>query len=217
MLKLSLKILTKVKSQPNQGFTILEAIAAMLIALGFVLASLQAIVLATAFRVKVQEKQLATQLIQEEIDNIQSVANSLNQDSSDSTRYNPVLSRCTATQYSDGYAQALWTAYEGSTSYTAQPTEPIGGNTGNKRVGLRRLSEDLFPDDTPDNYNKDTDPPTSFPTSNAPYNSLKIWYEVRGRNAANTDFVGDTDDPNDREIIATEYIEITPNAALQCP
>ena len=184
----------------------------MLIALGFVATSLQAIVIATAFRVKAHEKELATQLIQEEIENIKWMANTLDQvPNTNPPRYNVVLSRCTATEYSDGYAQALWTAY------TSQPQPSTKIIAGNNRVGLRRLSEDLFPGDTPNNYNKDTDPPTSFPTSNAPYNSLKIWYEVRGRNALNTDFVGDTDDPYDREIIATDYIEITPNASLQCP
>lgn len=217
MLKLSLKILSQLKSQPNQGFTILEAIAAILISLGFVLTSLQAIVIATAFRVKVQEKQLATQLIQEEIDNLKSQGNALNcvevspattpPTCDDPIDYNPVLSRCTATQYSDGYAQALWTAYTGSTSYAAEPAKTISGN---RRVGLRRLSEDLFAASTPDDY----DNGASLPTSIIPHSSLKIWYEVR-------EWDGETTDGSNLDLsgdaIATDYIEITPNAALQCP
>ena len=209
MLKLSLKILSQVKSQPNQGFTILEAVAAMLIALGFVLASLQAIVLATAFRVKVQEKQLATQLIQEEIDNIQSVANSLNQDSSDSTRYNPVLSRCTATQYSDGYAKALWDSYSALDYFKdVESSNPdklqIKTIAGNNRIGLERIDQSA--------------------SSTPPHKTLKIRYQVRNYDGDKTRPLLPPDNKPDqsvfdlsKEIIATDYIEITPNAALQCP
>ena len=186
MLKLKLKILSQAKLQSDQGFTIFEVLVAMIIALGFVATSLQAIVVATVFRVKAQEKELATQLIQEEIENIKWIANTLDQvPGTNPPEYNIVLSRCIADTYANGYAAALWAAYSGSTSYTAQPTKIIAGNN---QVRLTR---------------------TTTSTNNPPNKTLKITYEVRNFDGVTLDTTGDP--------IATDYIEITPNAALQCP
>ncbi|MBE9171283.1 hypothetical protein IQ238_28560 [Pleurocapsales cyanobacterium LEGE 06147] len=158
---------------------------AILIAAGFLAASLQTMVVATVFRVKAQEKQVASQLIQEEIENLNSIAINLPS----------TTSNCLATSYSNGYAQALWNAYNLSTSYQATPNKQLINNEEGKRLGLRRINQSA--------------------SSIVPHKVLRIRYEVREFDG--TDFAGDLDDPNDPNIIATDYIEVMPNAAFQCP
>ncbi len=199
MLKLQFKILSQAKLSSNQGFTLFEVLVAIIIALGFVATSLQAIVVATAFRVQAQQRQLATQLIQEEIENIKWIASNLDQvPGSSPPEYNVSVSKCTAATYNDGYASYLWAKY--STTDTTDPNYDATFNgayraipnktiAGNNRVGLRRI-------------------PLST-SSTAPHKTFRMQYEVRNYDGTNIDLTGDP--------IATDYIEITPNAALQCP
>lgn len=88
------------KPQSEAGFTLLEVLVAMLIATFFVVGSMQALVLSTALRVKAQEKQRANQLIQEDVEQILFTAKELGRNDS----------LCSASAYSGGYAESLWTS-----------------------------------------------------------------------------------------------------------
>lgn len=85
------------KSKADKGFTLLEVVVAMLVAFFFVIGSMQALVLATAIRVKAQEKQRANQLIQEDIEQIRFEAETLDEN----------VSLCSATGYTNSYASSL--------------------------------------------------------------------------------------------------------------
>lgn len=166
------------KAQSNQGFTLLEVLVAMLIATFFVIGSMQALVLATALRVKAQESQRANQLIQEDIEVIRFQAEEFAQNNS----------LCSATTYTGGYAESLWTTVSGN----ATPTKRLLGDNG-KNYGLSR---------TPD-------------TANSTAKVLKINFSV-----SPLDSLGDpeTDSSGNDIVIATDYIEVIPDAAIEeCP
>jgi type II secretory pathway pseudopilin PulG len=191
MLKL-IKLTTK-KTKPDQGFSMLEVLVASLIAFGFLIGSLQAMVLAVALRVQAQEKQVANQLIQKEIEDINRIAITLNQNG---TSYDVQTSRCSASNYDNGYAKALWDAYVADPAYEATPKQKLSIGTGSsgedegKEIGLDR-----------------TFLTTNSSGSNAPHKTLKIRYEVKEWDGTN--FIGNA--------IAEDYLEIIPSAALQCP
>ncbi|BAU65232.1 hypothetical protein STA3757_26130 [Stanieria sp. NIES-3757] len=176
MLKLNRLICKRLQS--NQGFSTLEVMVAILIAAAFLAVSLQTMVVATVFRVKAQEKQVASQLIQEEIENLNSIAINLSS----------TPSKCLATNYIDGYAHALRSQYLASTSYQPKPSKRLLNNTEGKKWGLERTILDGI--------------------STAPHRVLRIRYQVKELDNGDN-FIGDA--------IATDYIEVTPNAAFQCP
>jgi Tfp pilus assembly protein PilV len=76
--------LRKIDSRKDTGFTTLEILISLVIALLFVAVSMQSLVYAMAMKVQAQEKQRANELIQEDT--------------------------CNPTNYAGGYAKALWTA-----------------------------------------------------------------------------------------------------------
>jgi Tfp pilus assembly protein PilV len=186
--------LTAKKTRTDQGFSMLEVLVASLIAFGFLMGSLQAIVLAVALRVEAQEKQIASQLIQKEIENINREATILDQNG---TNYDVQTSKCLASAYSNGYAQALWNAYTASTSYQATPTQKLLIGTGSsgedqgKELGLISIDQ--------------------YASSKIPHKTLRIRYEVREWDDSTSTFDLSSDP------IAEDYIEVIPNAALQCP
>ncbi|GAB4234786.1 MAG: hypothetical protein Kow0049_18900 [Stanieria sp.] len=160
MLKLNLLIIKNLKTE--QGFTMLEILVAILIALGFVAVSLQGMVVATAFRVKAQEKQIANQLIQEDVENINAIAAILP----------PNPAKCWATNYDNGYAKYLWDSYTSaaysSYSYVEFPERRLLNDTQGKRLRLRRIDQNG--------------------TSLAPHQALRILYEVQEWDG--TSFIG---------------------------
>lgn len=85
------------KPRAESGFTVMEVIVASLIVFLFVIGSMQALTLSAALRIKAQGRQRASQLIQEDIEQIRFAAKNLAVDHS----------RCSATGYSGGYAEAL--------------------------------------------------------------------------------------------------------------
>lgn len=180
MLKLQLLILKNFKTE--SGFTMMEVLIAIIIALCFVAVSLQAMVLATAFRVKAQEKQVANQLIQQDIENINAIAGLVPANTS----------KCSAASYSYGYAKYLWDSYVSGTayssySYQAVPSRYLLNNNQGKKLGLNR---------------------TINTNDNPPNQALRISYEVKELDSSNN-FTGNA--------IATDYLEVIPNAALSCP
>jgi prepilin-type N-terminal cleavage/methylation domain-containing protein len=96
------------KKSNSQGFTLIEVLIAILIATIFVAVSMQAMVLATMLRIKAQEKEKANQLIQEDIETIKVVSASLALDKS----------KCSATNYNDGYAATIIQSQNLSTAQT---------------------------------------------------------------------------------------------------
>jgi Tfp pilus assembly protein PilV len=166
-----LKKLYKKNSKSKTGFSLTEVLVAMLIAFFFVLGSMQALVLATAFRVKAQEKQRANQLIQEDIEQINLAARDLALDHS----------KCGATTYNNGYAKNLWDNLPGI------PSDKQLLDDEGKTYRLSRQADTT--------------------NSASPHKVLKINYEVKEWDGSA--LVGNA--------IATDYIEVIPNAAVQCP
>ena len=192
MWKLYLHQLSK-KQTKETGFFTIEILVSLLIAMMFVLASLQSMVYATMLKVQAQERQRANQLIQEEIERVNVLASNIAEDHSN---------KCDPATYADGYAQELW---DGVQTYTNPPTSsnlpPIEfliqetQNDGTivergRRFGLNRIHVS-----------------NTTNGSNAPHRTLRIGYEVREWNG--TQFIGDT--------IADTYIEVIPDVALSCP
>ncbi len=166
------KLVTKPKKS-DTGFTLLELLVATLVAFLFVVGSMQALVFATALRVKAQSKQRANQLIQEDVEEVQSLAQLTNLPADHE--------KCFANSYNDGYAQLLWT--EAEQGYT-QKTINLTDNSNSQEYELIR---------------------TKVTTgSQSPHKVLKIEYEVREADGQ-------------QKTIATDYIEVIPDAALQCP
>ena len=104
MLKLKTFISKSKVLQKEQGFTMFEVLVGTLIASAFVTISMQALITATMARVKAQEKEAASQWIQEEIETVKFLAENHPMDNS----------KCLAdtdgngtSSYGEGYAQAL--------------------------------------------------------------------------------------------------------------
>ena len=151
-------------------------LVAIVIATAFVAVSMQAIVIAAMFKVKAQEKERANELIREDVEIVKEFA------AADDTSV--PLDKCFATAYDDGHANYLWGRL---------PIKPadkdVTVNTG-KKLALERI-----------HFSEAT-----ATTSDAPYKTLKIKYEVRGNTGGS---VG--------EPVAEDYIEVIPNVALECP
>ena len=173
-------ILQSKKNLPDRGFLTLEIIAATLVAFFFLMFSLQALALAMFMKVQAQEDQRGDQLIQEDIEAFGSLSSTLTLD---------LDTNCDVDAYSDGYAFALWDAFDDpDTPSVYEPDEPViipllTGDTGEAELTLNRT------------HVSDTD-------STAPHRTLKIFYQVTN---------------NDGDIIATRYLEIIPDEALRCP
>jgi type II secretory pathway pseudopilin PulG len=197
--------LRKITPQKEAGFTTLEILVSLIIALAFVAVSMQSLVYAMAMKVQAQEKQRANELIQEDIERINQLGSTLPTP--------PVTSTCNATAFTSGYAKTLWDALQAvasgddsTTSDSLKKTiiKKIKSNgsldTGGKELALRRLYD------------------STGSNSTAPHRTLKVGYQVwygwdgtnfKNKNGANIS-AGD-------EPIAETYVEIIPDVALQCP
>lgn len=151
-------------SQQEQGFTLVEVLAAIVIATVFVATALQAIVIAAIFQARAQESTDAATWIREDLENLRFSA---------STYVN--LDRCYATGPNDGYADGFSdrlhninpeTLTSGSVpdsdTYTA-PNDPES-RTG-KAFRFRRIS---------------------IPLNTAPYAVLKVSYDVSPKLSSTT-------------------------------
>jgi type II secretory pathway pseudopilin PulG len=198
----------KVTPQKETGFTTLEILISLIIALLFVAVSMQSLVYAMAMKVQAQEKQRANELIQEDIERINRLGSTA------------LTATCNATAsgYVDGYAKALWDALQavapGDDSTTSDSLKKTiikkikadgsldTGATGGRQLALRRL------------YN------TTGSNSTTPHRTLKVgyqvWYGYGGTPATFKNKNGGTIATND-EPIAETYVEIIPDVALQCP
>lgn len=183
-------------SQKEAGFTTLEILISLLIALGFVAVSMQSLVYAMAMKVQAQEKQRANELIQEDVERINQLGSTFPTP--------PVATTCNSTNYAGGYAQALWTArnYNPATPPTKTIIKKVRSD-GSVNTGGKQLALELFHVSSTINSN--------------PFRTLKVGYQVWTWDG--TDFkdknggtLGAGDEP-----IAETYVEVIPDVALQCP
>ena len=180
----------------DRGFTTFEILISIIIALAFVSVAMQSFVLSMAMKVQAQEKQRANQLIQEDLERIGELATLIRADhankcnpvatAADATATPPVSAR---TAYQNGYAYELWEDLIAVTAPTVNRLVAADGTgTGKTLTLVRNQINDL------------TDP---SPTSDAPYRTLKINYQV-------------TVSPDD-DVVAERYVEVIPDVALLCP
>ena len=140
-------LLQSKKKLPNRGFLTLEIIVATLVAFFFLMFSLQALALAMFMKVQAQEDQRADQLIQEDIEAFGSLSSTLTLN---------LDTNCDVDAYDDGYAFALWNAFDTDTAVT---TPLLTDGTGNAELSLSRTH-------------------VSENDSTAPHRTLKIFYQV---------------------------------------
>lgn len=238
----------KTKKLSNQGFITIEIIIALLIAFGFLMVSLQTLVLGMVFKVQAQEEQKADKLIQEDIEAIQDRAGGntltprlaaiLTNNDDVNTGFNqnnePIDDVCNASNYNQGYAQALWFAYtnqdyDGNNTYSSPlinnsdldndgSIDPDSMNSGDtiainpdyeenptmsllsivSSTGTQQLGKTLTLNRTHVTAN----------TGVAPFRTLGIYYQVTKP---------DEDNDGNPDVIANRYVEVTPDAALECP
>ena len=142
----------QLKKSLDKGFTTLEVLVSIVIALAFVSVAMQSFVLAMAMKVQAQEKQRANLLIQEELELLNDRASILAEDHAN--KCNPIASGGN-TEYENGYAEALFA----SLGNEPDAVYLLSSGTG-KRIVLAR------------DHISDT-------SSDAPHRTLKINYRVR--------------------------------------
>lgn len=171
----------------NKGFTTLEVLISIIIALAFVSVAMQSFVLAMAMKVQAQEKQRANQLIQEDLERLSDLASIIAEDHSNKCNPVAVTTGTTSTAYENGYAYELWEDINAVAVPTVNLLVASDGTGSGKTLTLARSQ-----------INDLTDP---SPASDAPYRTLKINYQVT----------------SDGDVIAQRYVEVIPDVALQCP
>jgi type II secretory pathway pseudopilin PulG len=188
-------------SQKEAGFSTLEILISLIIALLFVALTMQSLVYAMAMKVQAQEKQKANELIQEDIERLNQLGSTLPTP--------PVAATCNpvgvpAVAYQNGYAQLLWNSIPLATqTKTVIKKVKSDGSVGigGKQLALRRF------------HVSSTNNNSAFP-----HRTLKVGYQVwwgwDGTNYKNK--IGGNIAAGD-EPIAETYVEIIPDVALQCP
>ena len=136
----------------DRGFTTLEILISIIVALAFVSFTMQSFVLAMAMKVQAQEKQRANQLIQEDLERIGELATRITEDHNN---------KCNPANYADGYAKQLWDFVEptGATNPSVRLLRKADGTESGKTLTLDRT-------------------PISGGSSTAPHRTLKINYQV---------------------------------------
>lgn len=190
--------LSQKTSQKEAGFSTLEILISLIIALLFVALTMQSLVYAMAMKVQAQEKQRANELIQEDIERINQLGSTLPTP--------PVAATCNSTSYGGGYAQALWaltptipaTSQRKTIIKKIKSDGSVDTGGGGKQIALRRFH-------------------VSSTINSNPYRTLKVGYQVWNWNGSNyTNQIGGNITARD-EPIAETYVEIIPDVALQCP
>ena len=178
----------KYRKTSDLGFSTLEVLVSIIIALAFVSVAMQSFVLGMAMKVQAQEKQRANQLIQEDLERLSDLASIIPASTAPQTVSeicNAFASGGNVSAYANGYAQDLWNLVQpaGSTNPSTQLLVAANGTGAGKTITLSRTH-------------------VSGANSTAPHRTLKINYQVK--------------DP-DNNVIAERYVEVIPDVALQCP
>lgn len=188
------------KNQKNKlldkGFITIEIIVALFIAFAFLMVSLQTLVLAMYFKVQAQEEQKADKLIQEDIERLNNLGSILALGTTGIEACDGDLNDDGTAD--DGYSQGLWAALLADTpngdpdlTVSLIATVSSSGTTeSGKTLTLART------------------PILTVPTSGSPNRILGINYQVT---------VPDEDGDGNDEVIANRYVEVIPDAALECP
>ena len=183
----------------NLGFTTLEILVSIIIALAFVSVAMQSFVLSMGMKVQAQQKQRANQLIQEDLERLNNLASNIpaevagvapNPDHTFIQRCNAEPPGGGAVAYDEGFAKELWDDINAITAPTARLLKSADGTEAGITLTLARI------------YVSGGNPPTIPISSTAPHRVLKINYQV-------------TDPDND--VVAERYVEVMPDVALQCP
>jgi prepilin-type N-terminal cleavage/methylation domain-containing protein len=214
---LPLKELLRTSTFPNQGFTMLEVLAALMISFAFLMGALNGITMAVWMQVKAERQAQAGYWIQQDLERVRSEAANLTTSSissactgnfSTSTSYgyllldalamntnltttSPAITSITTSPVGKQQTQIVKTG-EASTTFVTNSTKKFSG----KEYRLVRVAEGY-----------DSNPQL-----------LRLTYKV----GIPTDSTSDTDrvqndTPTNTSIIATLYTEIIPSAAMACP
>ena len=140
----------KRKKSLDQGFTTLEILISIIVALAFISVAMQSFVLAMGMKVQAQEKQRANQLIQEDLERTNVLASNIAVDDN----------KCNPAAYANGYAKELQDDIEAEPEPTVKLLKTSEGNEYGETLTLER------------NVISDT-------SSNAPHRTLKINYQVK--------------------------------------
>ena len=181
------------KFSKNEGFVTLEIIVAILVAMGFLAVAMQSLVYAMAIKIQAQEKQRASQLISEDLELANELANR-----------SDLPGNCNPANYSDGYGRGLFSFLrdpDRDGNNDDNPTKDLLSNGGGRQVALER-------EEVSNNAN-----------SNPPHRTLRIKYQVWHWDEDNSQYLdkaGNVKDAAD-EPIAETYVEIIPDVALACP
>jgi Tfp pilus assembly protein PilV len=116
----------------SQGFSMVEVLVGMLLALTFTVIAMQAIVMATSIKVHGQELSESTNWIQTDVESIKTLANQLDY-STTTSKYTLTSSRCLATTSSAGYAKNLQDQTLVGASTTILKTSVLGSRPYNMR------------------------------------------------------------------------------------
>jgi prepilin-type N-terminal cleavage/methylation domain-containing protein len=121
------------KPKPNNGFTLVEVLVGTTLMLLFAGAGMQAMVVATVFKVQAQEASEASTWIQEDLEEVKFEADRLDFNAA-LNNYDPDTATCSATESTDGYAARL------EENLPAEPTNQ-SSELGNRSYTLTRTAE----------------------------------------------------------------------------
>ena len=180
----------------DKGFITIEIIIALLIAFGFLMVSLQTLVLGMMFKVGAQEEQKADKLIQEDIERLNDLGSTLTLGATRTEACDGDFNDDGTAN--DGYSQQLWADLQAATQppdLTVRLLTTVDVNSGIVQQGGKTLT-------------LTRNPVLNVPTSGSPNRILGINYQVT------TDEDGDG---NPDRVIANRYVEVIPDEALECP
>jgi prepilin-type N-terminal cleavage/methylation domain-containing protein len=212
---------------PNQGFTMLEVLAALMISFAFLMGALNGITMAVWMQVKAERQAQANYWIQQDLERVRSEAANLPASSKTSPTYT-ALSACTG-DFSAGT----------SSSYGRLLLDKLGATA----TGITTTSPALITITSPELGSRQTqivktdEASTTFVTNSTKkfsgkeyrlvrvaegYDSnpqvLRLTYKVGIPTDSTSDADRIQDDtPTNTSIIATLYTEIIPSAAMACP
>ena len=206
--KTYLKQHRKQQRQRDKGFITLEIIIALIVAFGFLMVSLQAIALGMLVKVGATKEQRADKIIQQEVEQLNDIGSAIAL-ADDPTNPQGIQQACAGNfdgVAGDGYGQALWNFRKG-TNYNASPrvidpndalvTANDDAITFNETLLGRTLQVTIAR-----NINAGDD-------TLSPHRVLGLAFQVA------EDENGDTN-IQANEIIANRYVEVIPDAALEC-
>ncbi len=185
----------------KQGFTLVEVLVSILIVSGFVLIGLNALILATFFRIEAQKRQIASQMIQQDVEGIRFRSQGLQQTLNASTPPESLPDLCLARDPDDraatpdeefGLAQRLWDDIE--TNLTVPADRQLLGDRG-KALRIIRTGPKI--------------------QKVNPWRVLRVYYRVVEQK---DDGTWPRTTPELVEFTVLEdFLEIVPDVAFECP